>query len=445
MQIVIGVKYKTATKTYFFDPDGVDYKVGTEVIVDTANGPAFGMVAETNKKVEDEQLELPLRKVLRVATQKDKERIEKLKKKATSVLPIIEKKISEAGLQMKVVDVEYSFDESKVLISFTSDARVDFRELLKMLASALKVKIELRKVGARDEVCSVGGLGLCGMPCCCTRFLREPEHITVKMVKQQNLSLSPTKTGGLCGRMMCCLKFEEEMYREFQANLPKVGDEISTPAGKGVVQSTELLKQTVTVKIFTKDDNYTVETFSVEELKSGKRAEKIDTEVLEVSSEQCSYDCKNCNKHNAENSKVDGKKEAQNLSSGADVVTETEQKNIASKDNNGNTKASDQNKKTGSKNKRHRDRHKNNKQKLKTFTGSDGGVEDFTSNENSGKKPESTQAKVNNKPENIQAGGVDKPKEKVDGAKNRHNKNKFWFNKKKNKFGASAQSSSKQN
>ena len=193
--------------TYYFDPNGETYRVGTEVIVDTANGLAFGIVSEANKKVDESQLELPLRKVVRVATDRDKERVERLRKKSISVIPTIEKKIAEAGLQMKVVDAEYSFDESKILINFTSDARVDFRELLKMLAGALKVKIELRKVGARDEVCSVGGLGLCGMPCCCTRFLREPEHITVKMVKQQNLSLSPTKTGGLCGRMMCCLKY----------------------------------------------------------------------------------------------------------------------------------------------------------------------------------------------------------------------------------------------
>lgn len=256
MQEVVGISFRQATKTYYFSPIDEDVLVGDEVVVETANGQAVGVVTKAKFQVEDSEIEPPLRPVIRKVTAEDKEKLEKLKKKAEDNLPVIVEKIEKLNLPMKVIEVQYSFDGTKVTISYTSEDRVDFRELLKVLASALKTKIELRQIGIRDEVKAVGALGLCGRPCCCTTFLQQGEHVVVKMAKTQNMSLSPSKTGGACGKMMCCLAYEEPVYRELLAKMPKVGSTIETPEGKGVVHANDIIRGTITVKVYSDDDSF---------------------------------------------------------------------------------------------------------------------------------------------------------------------------------------------
>jgi cell fate regulator YaaT (PSP1 superfamily) len=263
---VVGIKYKQNSKIYYFSPRNLDLEINDEVLVDTANGVVNAIVAMKVKKVSKSEIEEPLKNVIRKLTDKDRAQIERNKKRAEESKPVIMSKINALGLPMNLTDVEYTFDESKVTISYTSDDRVDFRELLKVLASTLRVKIELRQISTREEVKSVGALGLCGRECCCTKFLNEPAHVVVKMAKLQNLSMSPTKTGGACGRMMCCLAYEEPVYKEMQEKMPKVGSKITTPDGEGVVQYNNLLKGLVTVKIFQNDDSYKIQEFSLKEL-----------------------------------------------------------------------------------------------------------------------------------------------------------------------------------
>lgn len=282
MQAVVGVKYKQAGKVYYFDRAGLTLSKGDKVIVDSAGGLSLGEVSDENKLVEASEIEEPLKKVIRIATEEDLKKYNELKEKAISKLPIIEEKITSLGLQMNLVEAEYSLDETKITISYTSDGRVDFRELLKVLASTLRVKIELRQIGTRDEVKIIGGLGLCGMPCCCTRFLKEPEHVTVKMVKNQNLSMNPTKTGGLCGRMMCCLAFEDKQYKEMLSLLPSQGSFITMPNGTaGTVVSVDVLGQKFTLKIASQDGSYKLKEFSGSDLKCPKEAPNASSEQEE--------------------------------------------------------------------------------------------------------------------------------------------------------------------
>ena len=282
--VVVGVKYKQNSKIYYFNPRNLDLRLNDEVLVDTANGIVYAIVAMEAKRVSKSEIEEPLKNVIRKLTDKDKAQIEKNKKRAEESKPIIASKIESLGLPMNVTDVEYTFDEGKVTISYTSDERVDFRELLKLLASALRVKIELRQISTREEVKTVGALGLCGRECCCTKFLNEPVHVVVKMAKLQNLSMSPSKTGGACGRMMCCLAYEEPFYKEMQEKMPRVGSKIHTPEGEGVVQYNNLLKGLVTVKIFSNDDSYKIQEFNLKEL--GIEVDEEKSEVESISVEQ---------------------------------------------------------------------------------------------------------------------------------------------------------------
>lgn len=283
MQHIVGIQYTKTGKVYYFSSPSFSLKIGDKVIVDTANGKALGFVTFTDREIEDEKIEEPLKPVLRIATEKDLKLVEELKDKARKQIPLIEEKVKQLNLDMRIVSTEYTLDETKITITYTSDGRVDFRELLKLLASALKCKIELRQIGIRDEVKAIGGLGLCGQECCCTRFLNEPTHVSVKMAKLQNLSLNPTKTGGLCGRMMCCLAYEEGVYADLLKNLPPVGSVIKTPEGEGTVSYNDILKQVVTVKIPTGDNSYKLKEFKIEELNGdikNKEAEaKVETPV----------------------------------------------------------------------------------------------------------------------------------------------------------------------
>lgn len=279
---VVGIRYKQNSKIYYFNPRNLELKLGEEVLVDTANGIAYGSVAMERKRVSKFEIEEPLKNVIRKVTDKDRVQLEKAKKHAEESTPIVEAKIKALGLPMNVTDVEYNFDESKISISYTSDDRVDFRELLKVLASTLHVKIELRQISIREEVKTVGALGLCGRECCCTKFLGEPAHVVVKMAKLQNLSMSPTKTGGACGRMMCCLSYEEPYYKEMFEKMPKVGSKIKTPDGEGVVQYNNLLSGIVTVKVFQNEDNYKVQEYSLADLGIEKKEDELKPEEQSV-------------------------------------------------------------------------------------------------------------------------------------------------------------------
>ncbi len=235
MTEVIGVKFKAEGRVYFFDPDGKNLSVGDYVIVETARGTECGEVAEANKQVSDDKIIKPLKKLLRVATEADVARLKENKEKEKQAFSTCEKMILSHELDMKLVDVEYSFDGSKILFYFTADGRVDFRDLVKDLASTFHTRIELRQIGVRDEAKMLGGLGICGQPFCCARFLDDFQPVSIKMAKEQGLSLNPTKISGSCGRLMCCLKYEQDAYEYLWTFTPRVGWSVKTPSGDGVV------------------------------------------------------------------------------------------------------------------------------------------------------------------------------------------------------------------
>ena len=249
MTEVISVKFKDTGKAYFFSPAGKTAKQGEKVIVETQNGNEIGIVSEANHMVEDENLVLPLKKMLRIATDKDLKKVEENKKKAEDAFKICEELVSEHNLDMKLVEVEYSFDGSKIIFFFTSDGRVDFRELVKDLASRFHTRIELRQIGVRDEAKMLGGIGICGQPYCCKRFLNDFEPVSIKMAKEQGLSLNPTKISGSCGRLMCCLKYEEDAYSHLASITPRVGSTVKTPDGIGVVTDCNLVTGNLFVKL----------------------------------------------------------------------------------------------------------------------------------------------------------------------------------------------------
>lgn len=249
MASVIGVRFRNAGKLYYFDPDEFWPSAGDAVIVETARGLEYGEVVTGVKEVSDEQITPPLKKVIRIATAEDALHQAENQSKEKDALAICQKKIAEHKLQMKLVGCEYTFDNSKILFYFTSDKRVDFRVLVKDLASIFRTRIELRQIGVRDEAKMIGGLGLCGRPVCCAAFLGDFQPVSIKMAKEQSLSLNPTKISGVCGRLMCCLKYEEDHYEATRKRMPKVGKEVITPDGNGTVVELNILKETVRVRI----------------------------------------------------------------------------------------------------------------------------------------------------------------------------------------------------
>lgn len=271
---VIGVRFRTAGKVYFFDPLEYDIKRGDHVIVETARGVEFGTVVGDPKEVEDNKVIQPLKPVLRIATQKDIEQEAANKGKEKEAFKICLEKIRKHGLAMKLIDAEYTFDNNKVLFYFTADGRIDFRELVKDLAAVFKTRIELRQIGVRDETKILGGIGICGRPLCCHTHLSEFIPVSIKMAKEQNLSLNPTKISGVCGRLMCCLKHEEETYEELNRRLPNVGDQVTTKDGqKGEVQSVNILRQLVKV-IVENGDTKEIQEYPVEDLRFKKKHKK---------------------------------------------------------------------------------------------------------------------------------------------------------------------------
>ena len=248
MTKVIGVRFRTAGKIYYFDPVKFRIKKGDHVIVETARGVEFGTVVSGVKEVPDEKVVQPLKPVLRVASQRDEEQEANNKRKEKEAFRICLEKIKKHKLEMKLIDAEYTFDNNKVLFYFTADGRIDFRELVKDLASVFKTRIELRQIGVRDETKIIGGMGICGRILCCHAHLSEFVPVSIKMAKEQNLSLNPTKISGVCGRLMCCLKHEEETYEELNRKLPNVGDHVTTCDGlKGEVSGVNVLRQPVRI------------------------------------------------------------------------------------------------------------------------------------------------------------------------------------------------------
>lgn len=268
MTKVIGVRFRQAGKIYFFSPGKLEIKPQDRVIVETARGVEFGKVVTGPKEVEDDKITQPLKSVIRIANEEDYKKEEKNREKEKEAFNICLEKIRKHGLEMKLIDAEYTFDNNKVLFYFTADGRIDFRELVKDLASVFKTRIELRQIGVRDETKMVGGIGICGRELCCHKHLSEFVPVSIKMAKEQNLSLNPTKISGVCGRLMCCLKHEQDTYEYLNEKLPNVGDFVRTTDGnKGEVLSVSVLRQKVRIVVTDKDDNKEVMEYPVSELK----------------------------------------------------------------------------------------------------------------------------------------------------------------------------------
>ena len=274
MKRIIGVRFRSAGKIYFFDPLDFEVKRNDHVIVETARGIEYGTVVGDTREVDDSEVTQPLKPVLRVATKKDDEQEQKNKEKEKDAFKICLEKIHARGLEMKLIDAGYTFDNNKILFYFTADGRIDFRELVKDLAGVFRTRIELRQIGVRDETKIRGGIGVCGRPVCCNTYLSDFIPVSIKMAKEQNLSLNPTKISGVCGRLMCCLKHEEETYEDLNRRLPGVGDYVTTPDGlKGEVQSVNVLRQLVKVIVDVNGDKE-IQEYKAEDIKFKRRHRK---------------------------------------------------------------------------------------------------------------------------------------------------------------------------
>ena len=281
MTKVIGVRFRTAGKIYYFGPKDIEFRRADHVIVETARGVEYGTVVLPNMEVDDSKITQPLKNVIRKATGDDDERERRNREKEKDAYKICQEKILKHGLEMKLINAEYTFDNNKVLFYFTADGRVDFRELVKDLAGVFRTRIELRQVGVRDETKILGGMGICGRPLCCHTYLSDFAPVSIKMAKEQSLSLNPTKISGICGRLMCCLQNEAEVYEELNAKLPRVGDTVTTPDGlKGEVRDTNVLKQLVKVVVEV-DDEKELREYAVSELKFKPRHKKTPDEKYE--------------------------------------------------------------------------------------------------------------------------------------------------------------------
>ena len=272
---VIGVRFRAAGKIYYFDPVGMEIKTSDNVIVETARGIEFGYVVLGSREVEEDKVIQPLKPVIRMATEEDRRIEARNKEKEKEAFAICLEKIRKRGLEMKLIDAEYTYDNNKVLFYFTADGRIDFRELVKDLAAVFKTRIELRQVGVRDETKILGGIGICGRPLCCHSYLSEFIPVSIKMAKEQNLSLNPSKISGVCGRLMCCLKNEEETYQVLNSKLPNAGDFVTTDDGlKGEVHSVNVLRQLIKVLVTINNDEKEIREYRVEQLKFKPRRKK---------------------------------------------------------------------------------------------------------------------------------------------------------------------------
>ena len=286
---VVGVRFKKAGKIYYFNPEEFNIKKGDYLIVETARGIEFGECVIGIKEVSEKDIILPLKSVIRVADEKDINKHKENKEKEKEALDICLKKIEQHGLQMKLIDVEYTFDNHKVIFYFTADGRVDFRELVKDLATIFKTRIELRQIGVRDEAKMIGGLGPCGRPMCCSSFLGDFASVSIKMAKEQNLSLNPTKISGICGRLMCCLNYEQSTYEDIRKRMPRVGAIVKTADGNGEVTGNSIVKEIIKVKIKQGDEEI-IQEYNIKdiELISGEYEDSIDDSniKLEIDSDE---------------------------------------------------------------------------------------------------------------------------------------------------------------
>jgi cell fate regulator YaaT (PSP1 superfamily) len=277
---VTGVRFKKMGKIYYFDPGELTLENGVHVVVETSRGIEYGLVVISEKTVEEDKIVQPLKKVIRIATPEDDKTVEQNKKKEAEAMDICRKKIEDHKLEMKLIDVEYTFDHNKILFYFTAEGRIDFRELVRDLASVFKTRIELRQIGVRDEAKMVGGLGVCGRVLCCNSYMGDFEPVSIKMVKEQNLSLNPTKISGTCGRLMCCLKNEQAAYESLAKNTPGVGALVETPDGNGIVNSVSILKGIVGVTIG--EEEKQVREYKVKDLKILKHASRKSEEKVNM-------------------------------------------------------------------------------------------------------------------------------------------------------------------
>ncbi|HEY8419672.1 MAG TPA: stage 0 sporulation family protein [Clostridia bacterium] len=280
MPIIAGVKFKKTNKIYYFSPENFELNEGDGVIVETARGIEYGTIVITPREVDESKIVQPLKPILRKATEEDLKTLQEQEAKIPEAMRIAEEKIKKHNLDMKLVDVEYTFDGNKIIFYFTSDGRVDFRELVKDLAYVFKIRIELRQIGVRDECKMIGGLGPCGRVCCCCSHLTEYSKVNIKMAKNQCLSLNPSKISGLCGRLMCCLEYENDYYLETAKRMPKINSEVITPQGPGIVVYNNMIKEIVKVKVLVKDD-YEIMAFKLEEITAKETlAEELEKDVV---------------------------------------------------------------------------------------------------------------------------------------------------------------------
>lgn len=278
---VVGVRFKKAGKIYYFDPDELIIDAGANVIVETARGVEFGEAVIPNREVPDDEIVAPLKKVMRIASTEDAKHSEDNRRKEKEAFSSCLQKIKDHNLYMKLIDVEYTFDNNKILFYFTADGRVDFRELVKDLAAVFKTRIELRQIGVRDESKMMGGIGVCGRVLCCSSYLGEFQPVSIKMAKEQGLSLNPTKISGTCGRLMCCLKYEQDAYEEIIRRIPKAGAIVDTPDGQGVVMDISLLKEIVKVRL-DKGNDSDLRLYKVDEVKVIKDVSLRDDSDVEI-------------------------------------------------------------------------------------------------------------------------------------------------------------------
>lgn len=285
MSLIVGVRFKNNGKTYYFDPGTLSLQAGDSVIVETARGQEWGRVSIANTQVDDKEVSSPLKPVVRRATKEDDERAEENERLGKEAVKITAQKVEKHKLNMKLVDAEYAFDRSKVTIFFTADGRVDFRELVRDIAGALHMRIELRQIYERDDIRLRGSLGPCGMPCCCITYLNEYEKVTVKMAKNQNLSLNPTKVSGMCGKLMCCLRYENDYYAETCKLMPKVGARVKTADGSVKVEGVDLLKRQIRASLENKDGGIEIKVYKLGQFelpgKTREREEEEDSDTGE--------------------------------------------------------------------------------------------------------------------------------------------------------------------
>ena len=286
MSLIVGVRFKNNGKTYYFDPGTLSLQAGDSVIVETARGQEWGRVSIANTQVDDKEVSSPLKPVVRRATREDDERAEENERLGKEAVKITAQKVEKHKLNMKLVDAEYAFDRSKVTIFFTADGRVDFRELVRDIAGALHTRIELRQIYERDDIRLRGSLGPCGMPCCCITYLNEYEKVTVKMAKNQNLSLNPTKVSGMCGKLMCCLRYENDYYAETCKLMPKVGARVKTADGSVKVEGVDLLKRQIRASLENKDGGIEIKVYKLGQFElPGKTREREEEEDLDTGEE----------------------------------------------------------------------------------------------------------------------------------------------------------------